>query len=107
MKPKKSISDSITSTVLDTLTTFLQDFTKALAVGDMRKAAVAAARVSQLGLSVFEFFGSGGEALCDCLEDKVACHEAAIVVRNMMEKHLDAWYQDSKSVAEKANLKIN
>ncbi len=107
MKGDQLVSASIKSVVLDTVTTFLQDFSDAIAVGDRARAAVAAARVSQMGLSMFEFFGSGADAISLTHEDRIACHEAAIVVRNLMEKNLDKWYADSRTAADKAKLHFN
>ncbi len=107
MRKDEGLSESIKSTVLDTAATFLQDFADAIAVGDRTRAAVAAARVSQLGLSMFEFFGAGSDSISLTVEDRVSCHEAGVVVRNLMEKNLEAWYQRSKTVAEKAKLTIN
>lgn len=106
-KRSKPLTDSIKSVILDTATTFLQEFSEAIQVGDRARAAVAAAQVSQLGLSVFEFFGAGAQSISLTTQDRVACHEAAIVVRNLMEKNLEAWYEKSRDLAETAKLTIN
>ncbi len=108
MRPRqKQLSATISKDIQDTLVTFLQDFGSAMATGSRQAAAVSAARVAQLGLSVFETFGSGCEAICLNDEDRLACQAAAQVVRDVMEKRLDEWYNAAKSDKEKAYLSIN
>ncbi len=108
MRPRrKALSATIRNDIQATLTTFLGDFGVAMATGDRITAAVSAARVAQLGLSIFETFGSGCEAICLSDNDRLACQAAAQVVRDVMEKRLDEWYEAAKTDQEKALLAMN
>ncbi len=102
-----ALSGEIIDTIQMALASFLEDFANGMTLGDRKHCCVAAARVAQLGMSVFEIFDSGSEAMCLTADDRAACHAAAVVVRDYMEKNLETWYENSKTVAERAKLLIN
>ncbi len=104
---RRAMSDTILATVHDSMAAFLEDFSNHMAVGDRMGAAVAAAKVAQMGLSTFELFDSGSGSLCITDEETARCHEAAIVVRNYMEANLEAWYAESRTDDEKRRLSLN
>ena len=93
MAKKLTVSDDITKTFGAAFEAFLGEFKDAVTVGDRHGAALAASKLSQLCLTGFELFKAGCDAITEGEGEKVACHEAAIVVRNMMEKHLERWYR--------------
>ncbi len=102
-----AMSDAILATVHDSMASFLEDFSNHMATGDRMGAAVAAAKVAQMGLSTFELFDSGSGSMCITEADLRLCHEAAVVVRNYMESNLEAWYQTSKTDEEKRRMALN
>ncbi len=76
---------------------FMGEFLDATHAGDRVGASLASARLSQLGLTMFELFGAGASTCAENDKEHRACHEAAIVVRNMFEKSLDEWSRRSAS----------
>ena len=100
---EESLSREIRSTIEASLTTFLNEFSGHMAVGNRPKAAVSAAQVAQMGLFIFEVFSSGAEAICASDADAEACNAAATVVRDVMERNLERWYNDSLTDVEKGS----
>ncbi len=70
---------------------FLGEFVDAAVAGDRMGAALASARLSQLGLCMFELFSAGASTLAGTVEEHKACHETAILVRDLLEKSLEKW----------------
>ncbi len=101
------VTKTIVESVKAAFETFLDDFTKTVMVGDRVGAAIASSQISQLGLSIFEFFGAGSESLCTTTVERTQCHEAAIVVRNLMDRNLETWDALSRKAMSEANQDLN
>lgn len=107
MRRDRKLSEKIQASIMGTITALLKDFGVAMASGDRRMACITSARLSQFGCSVFEIFGSGSEALCMTHQDKDACRQAAVVMRELMERNLESWYVDSLPEQEESRLRMN
>lgn len=97
---KKTVSAELISRYSSATECFFQEFMDAVLLGDRIGAALASARIAQVGLSMFELFKAGADNLVLSTEENVKCHEAAIVVRNVLDKHLDkvhAMYTDQRT----------
>ncbi len=81
---------------------FLLEFRNAALCGDRLATAAASAKLAQVGLSMFEFFGAGAEGLTENNVEGFETHEAAILVRDVLEQSLAAWSRMS-APSEKPN----
>lgn len=74
---------------------FLGEFKAAILAGDRTAAVTATGRLSQIGLSMFETWSAATEAMAGSDSDQRSAHEAAILVREMVEKEMEKWYQQT------------
>ncbi len=103
----RELSRYINDTIIGLTTDLLTKFAAAIRSGDRVAASLESARVSALGLSLFEFFASGVDALIVGKAEQDACKVAANGIRDLMEKHLEDWYKKSGDAIRVARAGVN
>lgn len=58
---------------------------------------IAAARLAQLGLNMFNFFGSAAEVIQSGMADQEACGAVSEVVVNMVSRKVESWLESAET----------